>query len=319
MSGGRLLSPEELVQHMKTKGITFRIISEENAKLFLTKHTYYTKLAAYRRNYSKHHGGEADGTYQNLDFAYLVELSIIDMLLRYMLVHIALDIEHSMKIALLNDILDNPAEDGYHIVNSFFTALNDPSAKLKLDRKMQQSYCKEFYFHNERNLPVWVLLETLSFGDLIRFYKIYFDIYPKRIEPVDHKILDNVRNIRNACAHNNCLIYDLRRQEMPNSTLANIITKCRSISKTTRHKYLRRRFTQDFTALLVAHKGFIQSEKMHQAVIDSMIKLFSHRFLRHKDYFSDSEVIYGTFSYCIQLINHYYKNRTCVSTKSTLG
>lgn len=48
-----MLSTEELILHMKEKGITFRETSEEDAKNFLEHNNYYMKLAAYRSNYEK--------------------------------------------------------------------------------------------------------------------------------------------------------------------------------------------------------------------------------------------------------------------------
>ena len=81
-----LLSVDELVEHMKCKGITFNVVSEEDAKIFLSNNNYYMKLAAYRANYDKR---KNNGEYINLDFAYLQELSTIDMHLRHLILQIS--------------------------------------------------------------------------------------------------------------------------------------------------------------------------------------------------------------------------------------
>ena len=71
---------------------------------------YYMKLASYRANYDKR---KSNDEYINLDFAYLKELSTIDMYLRYIILQMCLDIEHALKTRLLKDIEDNLEEDGY--------------------------------------------------------------------------------------------------------------------------------------------------------------------------------------------------------------
>ena len=75
-----MLSTKELIEHMKEKGITFRETSEKEAMDFLENNNYYMKLAAYRANYEKCAEGKRKGMYQNLDFAYLQELSRLDAL-----------------------------------------------------------------------------------------------------------------------------------------------------------------------------------------------------------------------------------------------
>ena len=92
------MTAEELVAHMKEKGIEFSIISEEDAIDFLSNHNYYLKLASYRTNYKKISSGKQAGQYQNLDFAYLIELSTIDMYLRYIIVQMSLDIAEFAQI-----------------------------------------------------------------------------------------------------------------------------------------------------------------------------------------------------------------------------
>ena len=49
----RLLNTDELITHMKNKGIQFNIANETSAKHFLTEHNYYFKLSSYRKNYDK--------------------------------------------------------------------------------------------------------------------------------------------------------------------------------------------------------------------------------------------------------------------------
>lgn len=44
-----LLNVEQQVEHLKEKGIKFNIMSEEEAKEYLTKNNYYYKLTSYKK------------------------------------------------------------------------------------------------------------------------------------------------------------------------------------------------------------------------------------------------------------------------------
>ena len=85
------LSLDEQIEHLKDKGILFNIMDESDAKKYLEQNNNYFKLTAYRKNYNKHPDGKNKGKYINLEFAYLVDMAIIDMRLRYQIVHMALD------------------------------------------------------------------------------------------------------------------------------------------------------------------------------------------------------------------------------------
>jgi len=58
-----LLTVDQLIDHMKYRGIKFKEISEEEAKIFLNNNNYYMKLASYRANYVKCQSGEREGQY----------------------------------------------------------------------------------------------------------------------------------------------------------------------------------------------------------------------------------------------------------------
>ena len=94
MSRKPLLTTAEQIEHLKKKGVTFSLMSESAAADYLENHNNYFKLASYRKNFPKHPGGVKVGQYISLDFGQLVDLAIVDMELRYTLLHLALDVEH---------------------------------------------------------------------------------------------------------------------------------------------------------------------------------------------------------------------------------
>ena len=114
------LTIDEQIEHMKNNnGIKFNIMDEEDSKVYLKDNTYYFKIKSYAKNYEKYINGKNIGRYINLEFAYLVELSKIDMYFRRIVLKMTLDIEHFLKTQLLRDFQYNPDEDGYSIVRDF--------------------------------------------------------------------------------------------------------------------------------------------------------------------------------------------------------
>ncbi|NCD08083.1 MAG: Abi family protein [Negativicutes bacterium] len=114
------LSIDEQIDHMKNeKGILFSIVNENDARSFLLNNNYYFRIKAYAKNYDKYNTGVNKGKYVNLEFAYLQELSIVDMYLRKLILKLTIDIEHFLKTQMLKDFVGEAGEDGYAIVNDF--------------------------------------------------------------------------------------------------------------------------------------------------------------------------------------------------------
>lgn len=101
------------------KGVHFDLMSKDEAVYYLYSKNNYLRAASYRKNYDKYTSGEHAGKYINLDFAYLAELSALDMHLRSYILPMCIDIEHAMKVKIISAIEKNPNEDGYSICDEF--------------------------------------------------------------------------------------------------------------------------------------------------------------------------------------------------------
>ena len=130
MSIKPMLCVEDLIEHSKSKGIVFNIISESDAEKYLDKNNNYFKLTSYRKNYAKITSGSNQGKYAHLDFAHLIELARLDVEIRHLLLKMCLDIEHFLKVSLIKAVEDNfragTGEDGYRIVVDFLTDTGTP-------------------------------------------------------------------------------------------------------------------------------------------------------------------------------------------------
>ena len=89
------LTASEQIDHLKSRGVHFSLMSEEDARAYLEKNSNYFRLRAYRLGFPKVEEGE----YANLDFKMLVDLSIVDMLLRYEMLPLTLDARFSKRTA----------------------------------------------------------------------------------------------------------------------------------------------------------------------------------------------------------------------------
>lgn len=304
MANRPILLSTNLIQHMKNKGIKFNIISESDAQHFLEEHNYYFKLASYRKNYVKYQNGPDAGQYIDLEFAYLKDLSTIDMHLRYLLLELSLDIEHAIKLTLIRDIESNPSEDGYNIVSQF---ISNNTFAFNTSRS---NYCHSLinkYSSGQNACPIWAFCEIISFGELTRIYHLYDKLYPKRL-PLKPLFIYAVRNIRNAVAHNNCLINDLTcKNNFTNNEVANIVAQIPSISNRLRNEKLRHYFLHDFVALLYCYSTLIKSEGLKKHQYKKVKKLFYKRMLEKQNCYSNNNTIKSSFKFCHLIIKNLLK------------
>lgn len=198
--GKPMLSVNEQIEHLKEKGVTFNLFSEHDAAEYLRSNNYYFKLSAYRRNYDKREGGPLSGQYIGLDFAYLRDLAIIDMTLRYTLVQLSLDIEHYVKLDLLRRAEDH-REDGYKLFEVFVASLDPDQANrlyAELERNARSVYCKDLYEKYRASIPAYVFIEMVSFGWLVSFYAFCADRYDDDEMQDLRYLLIPCKSIRNA-------------------------------------------------------------------------------------------------------------------------
>ena len=299
-----MLSVDEQIAHMKQKGITFSIVSEAEAKEFLTNNNYYMKLAAYRTNYNKCQGGRRDGQYEKLDFAYLKELSTLDMRLRYFVLEMCLDIEHAVKVKLIARITQNPDEDGYDIVRRF---LSERDTSFRILRELQNRKSGEY----SRNLvstyypyfPAWVFVELISFGTLLHFADFYGELYQDPI--ADNALMNTVRDLRNAAAHSNCLMLRLGEPLDPTKQPhANVYALARKAnSQNSCNNNLGCKFAYNITTLLYVYDSLVADAP--KAKRYAQLKDFlDHRAVRNADYFKTNTKITGTYHFLKKVVDN---------------
>lgn len=320
-----MLSVDELIQYMKEKGIRFNITTEEDARAHLCAHNNYFKLTSYRKNYTKRTSGAFNGQYERLEFASLRELARIDTEIRHILLDMTLDIEHFLKVALIKAVEDRRdinGEDGYQIVSNFLMDVgNDSLSKRTLNvsrrassfsRKITQNrnnpYCGGLAASYNQEMPIWAFVELISFGDLKELVEYYASTTDWDV-PVDLQSLDRVRQIRNACAHGNGIINDLRPVEKKNGKsdapeyISKFVYKA-GISKTVALKKLSNQRVSQIVHLLYVYDIIVTSEYTRNMRISQLKELINKRMLQNSTYFTSNPLLISTYHFFTQLLEN---------------
>lgn len=165
------LSINSQIEHMEKKGIKFDIVSKDEAKDFLENHTYYFKIKSYAKNYGKIITNDKQEKYVNLEFGYMLELSRIDAQLRYLIVHLCLDIEHFLKVRLLKDF-NKSSNNGYNLVERLF--IINGTSKDAIARKGRKSTCMDLVNKYKNDFAIWNIVEVMTFGEFLKFLLLYY-------------------------------------------------------------------------------------------------------------------------------------------------
>lgn len=297
------LSVPQQIRHMEEAGITFEHISKAEATRFLQYNTYYFKLKAYAKNFTKYKNGERAGKYFNLDFAYLQDLSTIDAHLRKFIIKTALDIEHFLKVKLLQDFGLYEEEDGYEIIDTFFRAF--PEIRDNVIAKEKNSNCLELIEKYKDDFAIWNIVEVLSFGDFIQLYTLFYSRH--QIKDNFSKMLMPIKWLRNAAAHNNCLINKMgepyAREIEPVYAITKLVSEVDGLSSTTRTKKMKNPVVHDFITMLFVATKVISSKATIQKMFDELRNLIDVRMVRHRDYYEKNEMLQSNYIFVKKVVD----------------
>ena len=290
------------ISHMQKQGIAFNLISREDAKEYLENHNYFFRIKSYAKNYEKYKYTAKQGQYINLDFEYLKELSILDLHLRRFLLRMTLDIEHSLKIDLLNLVHSDRHDDGYCIVSAFFTT---NSHGQRIFRSLQEqyntysnnthirSYTSNLVSKYHPQYPLWSLIEIITFGDFIQLYNFYYQY--KKAKNTNREYLWSAKIIRNASAHNNWLLNNLhdKKPNKVSNRVRNFLTghsQTQTYYSTFKQYYL----IMDIISVCFFYNKIRNNSPEKQALFRELQEKVVDRLL-NSSYFNKNRLIYDSF------------------------
>lgn len=306
------LSLDGQIEHLKEKGVLFNIMDEAEARDYLGQHNNYFKLTAYRKNYDKHPAGENKDKYINLEFAYLVDIAVIDMQLRYRIVHMALDLEHHTKLQLLRK-MDEYNEDGYQVVQDYIDSLDEKQRKIfdsEINRNKGNIYCGDIIAKYEGAFPIWAFIEIVPFGRLVAFYGFCADRFSdKSMKDTFYRLL-TCKEIRNALAHSNCILNNLKAKTAAHSTNAAVtseLMKIKGMNTNFRKNRMSNARIQQVVTLLYTHKDMVESEGIKRSESEDLKKIME-RVDKNYDYYNTNPMIKGTFDFLKLVVDSWFKS-----------
>lgn len=304
------LVSSQFIERLINKGITFDLITEDEAVKFLEQNSNYFKLTSYRKNFSSNIiGGKR--IYSNLDFKHLVELSKIDMVLRYQLVKMCLDIEHSLKVKLMNAIENDPSEDGYTIIENYFSSQNEETRQKVLNEIKRNS--NSIYYHKllkKHNIdwssndlvdfPVWAFMEVISFGSFLDFYYKYFMQVDRKNAKYIH-LLNNVKQVRNASAHNTCMLNNLYANSSqidysPSLLITSFVGNAK-ISETMRKSKISNNVLYQITSVFYIHNKYVSSNLLKAKRYKELFEIMESSMEVVGIYFAKNDLITSSMQY----------------------
>lgn len=165
-------------------------------------------------------------------------------------------------------------------------------------------------------LAVWNIVELLSFGNFMELYELYYQTYPS-FNYSDY--LKSIKFIRNAAAHNNCILSTLRK---PNSLkkfnktkkLANILGKIPEFKElNSRDAMMRNPVIHDFVTLLFVYNDVMKvsaTQNARNKKMEEICHLFCDedgRIRKNAVYFEKNPYIKETYSFICNIIKYINK------------
>lgn len=306
------LSLDGQIEHLKEKGVLFNIMNETEAKEYLAQHNNYFKLTAYRKNYDKHPAGENKDKYINLEFAYLVDMAVIDMQLRYRIVHMALDLEHHTKLQLLRK-MDEYGEDGYQVVQDYIDSLDEKQRKIfdsEINRNKGNIYCGDIIAKYDGAFPIWAFIEIVPFGRIVSFYGFCSERFAdKSMKDTFFRLL-TCKEIRNASAHSNCILNNLKAKTAAHGTNAAVTSELMEIegmNTNFRKNRMSNARIQQVVTLLYTHKYMVESDGIKHSESKELKKILN-RVDKNYDYYKSNQMIKGTFDFLKLVVDSWFKS-----------
>ena len=208
-------------------------------------------------------------------------------------------------------VVEENFKDGYRIIEEYIQFLKDRNEYDSLEREINQNedgtYCGEIIKKYCNDYPIWAFIELITFGRLVSLYQfIAYKINDFKMQK-NTNLLKDIRELRNACAHNNCILNDLRTNTTNQNPHYGIIFDLEKIgiSKVVRDKKLSNMRIKQIVSLLYFNKETTTSSGILQHQKEELYK-FVNRIKRSINYYDGNEIVQTNLNFIIKIIENWY-------------
>ena len=300
------LTVPQIIDYCKNDlGITFDLMSQEKAADFLQKHNYFFRLKQYAEICQEK---TKSGKYVGIDFGHLVELSTIDMFFRKLMLKMTIDLEHYLKVKIVNECQNNSADDGYQVVEAFLE--KNPKIKEGLLGGAHLAGYSGLDFEKYLQAPaVWNFVEMINFFDFINFFSFYYDYF--RLKSEYTKRFDSVRRLRNMAAHNACALCNFKPVQnfrYDSEIFFELAQSNIGIGNTVISSCLKVPLLNDFSVMLSLYTRLITSPQVKEKTFEEIKEFFDGRMVLRKEYFSQNASVKNAYQFA-RAVLHFYAQK----------
>lgn len=150
---------------------------------------------------------------------------------------------------------------------------------------------------------MWAFIEVISFGSFLYFYKYCANRFVDREMLKEFHILQAVKSLRNACAHNSCILNNLRADRplfKPSYVVTRELSTITGIGLDQRKSKMSNDRMQQIVTTLYAHRKLAsQGVLEHRA---KSLSAFVQRMNKHIDYYQGNLQVSTGFEFLTKVI-----------------
>ena len=141
---------------------------------------------------------------------------------------------------------------------------------------------------------------------MVNFYDFYTKEYNLVDENRDVYILRDIVKLRNAVAHNTCILSELNKKDNeypPAYKVVQYLKNC-NIGKETRDNKLGNSRIRQITYTLYMFNEIVTSDGIKKNIKKEINELFFDRIIHHKEYYNNNELLESIYSYFKKIIEN---------------